>query len=88
MRRWLCGFCGFLMLCGAGAVASAAPRAAKAGPEAQFVEFDPQVFEGAIRGPAVEQLDSRARVRFGRLSRLKKSFLPTLIQSAAERIYR
>jgi hypothetical protein len=58
---------------------------AKAGapsPNAKFYDFSEQVIDGHIKKPTALYTDARQKVKFDRLLRLKKSFLPKILNSA------
>ena len=53
--------------------------------KAKFYDFSDQLIDGDIKKPTTLYTDARQRVKFDRLLKLKKSFRPTLIESAKER---
>ena len=54
----------------------------------KFYDFNEQLIDGEIKKPTTLYTDSRKSVKFGRLLKLKKSFLPKLFDSAKERVFR
>jgi len=57
-------------------------------PKSKFYDFSDQLIDGHIKKPTTLYTDARQKVKFDRLIRLKKSFLPTLYQSAKEKIFK
>jgi hypothetical protein len=57
-------------------------------PKSKFYDFNEQLIDGQIKKPTNLYVDSRAKVRFDRLLKLKKSFLPALFKTAKERIFK
>ena len=55
---------------------------------AKFYDFSEQVIDGQIKKPTASYTDARKKARFGRLLRLKKSFLPKLFSSSKERVFK
>jgi hypothetical protein len=51
----------------------------------KFYEFDPTFVEGIINRPAFMNFNARGNVRFGRLSNLRRSFIPDLLASTPSR---
>jgi hypothetical protein len=56
--------------------------------KAKFYNFSEQVINGEIKKPTALYTDARQRAKFGRLLRLKKSFMNKLFESARESIFR
>tara|TARA_B100000287_G_C20166049_1_gene596245 strand:+ start:333 stop:575 length:243 start_codon:yes stop_codon:yes gene_type:complete len=54
----------------------------------KFYDFSEQLIDGEIKKPTTLYTDSRKRVQFDRLLRLKKSFLPSLFDTAKERVFK
>ena len=54
----------------------------------KFYDFSEQLIDGEIKKPTALFVDSREKVRFDRLLRLKKSFLPKLFQTAKEKVFK
>lgn len=54
----------------------------------KFYDFDEQLIDGQIRKPTALYINTRQKVKFKRLMRLKKSFLPRLFKTSKERIFK
>ena len=57
-------------------------------PKSKFYDFSEQLIDGERKKPTTLYMDSRQQVRFGRLLKLKKSFLPKLFDTAKERVFK
>jgi len=57
-------------------------------PKSKFYDFSEQLIDGQIKKPTSLYVDARERVRFERLLKLKKSFLPKLFDTAKERVFK
>ena len=57
-------------------------------PKSKFYNFNEQLIDGEIKKPTTLYTDSRQRVKFDRLLRLKKSFIPQLFNTAKERVFK
>tara|TARA_R110000824_G_C14994778_1_gene655576 strand:- start:29 stop:379 length:351 start_codon:yes stop_codon:yes gene_type:complete len=57
-------------------------------PKAKFYDFADQLIDGEIKKPTTLYTDARQAVRFDRLLKLKKSFLPNLYKTAKDPIFR
>jgi hypothetical protein len=57
-------------------------------PRAKFYDFNDQLIDGEIKKPATLYTDARDKVKFDRLLRLKKSFLPDLFDTAKESVFK
>ncbi len=57
-------------------------------PKAKFYDFREQIIDGEIRRPTVIYSNAREKVKFERLLKLKKSFMPELFASGKERVFR
>jgi len=62
--------------------------AAKNMPKSKFYDFSEQLIDGERKKPTTLYLDSREQVRFDRLLKLKKSFLPKLFLTAKEKVFK
>lgn len=60
----------------------------KSSARSKFYDFSEQLIDGEIKKPTNLYVDSRTRVKFDRLLKLKKSFLPDLFKTAKERVFR
>ena len=61
---------------------------AQKSPKAKFYDFSEQVIDGEIKKPTALYTDSKKRVKFDRLLKLKKSFIPELMKTAEERTFK
>lgn len=57
-------------------------------PKSKFYDFSEQLIDGEIKKPTTLYTDSKERVKFGRLLKLKKSFLPKLFNTAKEKVFK
>jgi len=57
-------------------------------PKSKFYDFNEQIIDGEVRKPTTLYTDSRQQVKFDRLMKLKKSFLPKLFATAKERVFK
>jgi hypothetical protein len=64
------------------------PAVAKSPVKAKFYDFNEQLIDGEIKKPTTLYTDARQQVKFGRLLRLKKSFLPKLFDTSKERVFK
>ena len=64
--------------------------AARKPPEtrSRFYDFSDQLIDGEIKKPTALYTDARRRVSFDRLMRLKKSFLPAMMQTSKEVVFK
>ena len=67
---------------------SAQTAAAKDAPKSKFYDFSEQLIDGERKKPATLYVDSRQKIKFDRLLKLKKSFLPKLFLTAKEKIFK
>jgi hypothetical protein len=67
-----------------------ASSAAIAGGKAKskFYDFSDQLIDGSIAKPHVMINDAKAKVKFERLLSLKKSFMPALLSTAKEKVFK
>jgi hypothetical protein len=54
----------------------------------KFYDFNDQLINGEIRKPTTLYTNARERARFGRLLRLKKSFLPRLFETPKLKLFK
>tara|TARA_Y100000034_G_C6778067_1_gene347543 strand:+ start:652 stop:864 length:213 start_codon:yes stop_codon:yes gene_type:complete len=54
----------------------------------KFYDFSEQVIDGQIKRPTALYTDSRQKVKFNRLLKLKKSFLPEILNSAKNPVFK
>jgi hypothetical protein len=57
-------------------------------PKSKFYDFGEQVIDGEIKKPTALFTDSKKKVKFDRLLKLKKSFIPELMKTAEERTFK
>jgi|TARA_R100000152_G_C6596095_1_gene54850 hypothetical protein len=57
-------------------------------PKAKFYDFNEQIIDGEIKKPTALYTDSKKKVKFDRLLKLKKSFIPDLMNSSKERTFK
>tara|TARA_R100000664_G_scaffold1195_1_gene3170 strand:- start:8667 stop:8948 length:282 start_codon:yes stop_codon:yes gene_type:complete len=57
-------------------------------PKSKFYDFNEQLIDGKINKPTTLYMDSRQRVKFDRLLRLKKTFIPQLFNTAKEKVFK
>jgi|TARA_R100000008_G_scaffold74044_1_gene52701 hypothetical protein len=55
---------------------------------AKFYDFSEQVIDGQIKRPTALYTDARQKVKFDRLLKLKKSFLPEMLKTAKDPIFK
>lgn len=58
----------------------------KSNPRVKFYNFDEILIDGEIKKPTGLYTDSRRSAEFDRLFKLKKSFIPDLMDTSRERI--
>ena len=56
--------------------------------KSKFYDFSEQLIDGEIRKPQALYTSSRAKVKFERLLRLKRSFLPDLMETAKQKVFK
>ena len=57
-------------------------------PKSKFYDFNEQIIDGERKKPTTLYINSREQVKFDRLMKLKKSFLPKLFSTAKERVFK
>mgnify|MGYP003638489197 CR=1 FL=1 len=57
-------------------------------PKSKFYDFNEQLIDGNRKKPIMLFSDARQKVKFDRLLRLKKSFIPKLFSTAKERVFK
>jgi hypothetical protein len=60
----------------------------KTPPKSKFYDFNDQIIDGEIKKPTTLYTNAREKVKFDRLLRLKKSFLPRLFNTAKEKVFK
>jgi len=68
-------------------ISAASPANAKS-PRSKFYDFNEQLIDGEVKKPTTLYTDARERVKFERLLKLKKSFLPQLYNTAKEKVFK
>jgi hypothetical protein len=61
---------------------------AQSAPKSKFYDFGAQIIDGEIKKPTALYTDSKKKVQFDRLLKLKKTFIPDLMQTSKERTFR
>ena len=61
---------------------------AQSKPKSKFYDFGAQIIDGEIKKPTALYTDSKKKVQFDRLLKLKKTFIPDLMQTAKEKTFR
>ena len=61
---------------------------AQKSPKSKFYDFNEQGIDGEIKKPTALYTDSKRKVKFDRLLKLKKSFIPELMKTAEERTFK
>jgi len=61
---------------------------AQSKPKSKFYDFGAQVIDGEIKKPTALYTDSKKKVQFDRLLKLKKSFIPDLMNTSKERTFK
>ena len=85
----------FIALCAIGIILSlllvtctAMAKGKKPPERSKFYDFSEQIIDGEIKKPTALYTDARKNVRFGRLLKLKKSFMPELFKSAKNSVFK
>ena len=56
--------------------------------KSKFYDFSETVIDGEIKKPTVSFNSSRGKIKFERLFRLKKSFMPDLLRTHKEKVFK
>lgn len=56
--------------------------------KAKFYDFSDQIIDGEIKKPTALYTDARQKVKFDRLLKLKKSFLPAILETSKETTFK
>ena len=67
-------------------VVNAAPP--KSSVKSKFYDFSEQLIDGEIKKPTALYTDSRQKVKFDRLLKLKRSFMKELFDTAKEKVFK
>jgi hypothetical protein len=57
-------------------------------PKSKFYDFSEQLIDGEIKKPTILYTNVVEQVKFDRLLKLKKSFLPKLFMTAKEKVFK
>jgi len=57
-------------------------------PKAKFYDFSEQLIDGDIKKPTALYTDARQQVKFERLLKLKKSFIPALMDTSKDPVFK
>tara|TARA_R110000824_G_scaffold338424_1_gene524900 strand:+ start:325 stop:582 length:258 start_codon:yes stop_codon:yes gene_type:complete len=57
-------------------------------PRSKFYDFNDQLIDGERKQPTTLYTNAREKVKFDRLMKLKKSFLPKLFKTARESVFK
>ena len=57
-------------------------------PNTKFYDFGEQLIDGTLRTPTGTYTSSRKEIKFKRLLKLKKSFLPSLYRTSKNKIFK
>jgi hypothetical protein len=57
-------------------------------PKSKFYDFGAQIIDGEIKKPTALYTDSKKKVKFDRLLKLKKSFIPDLMNTSKEKTFK
>jgi len=77
-----------LLLVSVAIVATASLATGKPPSRSKFYDFSEQLIDGEVKKPTTLYTDARQKVRFDRLLKLKKSFLPKLFETAKEKVFK
>ena len=61
---------------------------AKPPAKSRFYDFNEQIIDGERRKPTILYTNARTRVKFERLLKLKKSFIPKLFKTSKEKVFK
>jgi hypothetical protein len=56
--------------------------------KSKFYDFSEQLIDGKINKPTALYVGAREKVKFERLLKLKKSFLPKLFETSKEKVFK
>ena len=57
-------------------------------PKSKFYDFGAQIIDGEIKKPTALYTDNKKKVKFDRLLKLKKTFIPELMNTSKERTFK
>ena len=79
----------FIASAGGAAFAAGDDAQRKAGDaRVQHLDLGTMVIDGTLRSPEVQFHDERERVRFERLMKIRKSFMPALMASGTDGVFK
>ena len=79
-----CVFCSALSIF----LLASADVSSKTPAKSKFYDFNDQIIDGEIKKPTTLYTNARQKVKFDRLLKLKKSFLPRLFKTAREKVFK
>jgi hypothetical protein len=79
-------FAAVLLAFGLGIGAGSAQAADKV--KSKFYDFGEMLIDGEIKKPTALYTDARQKVKFDRLLSLKKSFMPALMESSKDQVFK
>ena len=56
--------------------------------KSKFYDFSDQVIDGEIKKPTALYTNSRRKVEFDRLLKLKRSFIPDLLETSKDKVFK
>ena len=56
--------------------------------KSKFYDFGEMLIDGEIKKPTALYTDARQKVKFDRLLKLKKSFMPALMESSKDQVFK
>ena len=65
-----------------------ATAVAQDGVKSKFYDFSDQVIDGEIKKPTALYTNARQKVKFDRLLKLKKSFIPDLLKTSEDKTFK
>ena len=84
MKRLILGVVALAFVAGSGP----SPAMAKDKVKSKFYDFGEMLIDGEIKKPTALYTDARAKVKFDRLLKLKKSFMPALMESSKDQVFK
>lgn len=84
MKKLVFGFLAMAMFVSVGASSAVAADKVKS----KFYDFGEMLIDGEIKKPTALYTDARSKVKFDRLLNLKKSFMPALMESSKEQVFK
>ncbi|MFH1529255.1 MAG: hypothetical protein ABIK09_00830 [Pseudomonadota bacterium] len=79
----------FLLTAGGAAFAAGDDAVPKKGDaRVQYLDLGTLVIDGTLRSPEIQFHDQRERVKFERLMRIRKTFMPALMASGTDAVFK